>query len=471
MRPAPRLRLAFDPTRKPYVADWEIDAGITFGVRSELPGQRHKLFRVCVWNDSPEAMEDVRVFVDGVDPQPADFTPSYSLAFMDGGRASANLPPDAREWVDVLEIDLDNDFGPRLMLLHASEKERRWHPATNCELRLRVQGGTARPGFGCYRLTFDGRDAVMTERPAEDTTQFHEAAQDPSPQTEACNQPNGQDGRTGSAYPPSPIAQLPIAGASGLRRAVAVALRPVGWVGHMTLLLAGGFLRWMYAERSWLFQGLGGTVVVGIVLWGINRDQPEGPAPTTWHSPSPSPSTPPAPTPLPLAPTPRSAKKDGNPEGARPTVIYDFLVEARLNCNTPEGGLAEESGAASLPEAPYLDGDAGYEELRLLQPVRVLRAGSIATLVNRFAMSESSPLRGSPTSFLLGFSRLHLPIAISPTTHWQCLSMNSYEITLMLNGREFWSKRQFIGKRPWQGGGGFDADLAPLHALIRKAKP
>ncbi len=152
-------------------------------------------------------------------------------------------------------------------------------------------------------------------------------------------------------------------------------------------------------------------------------------------------------------------------------MIYDFLVEARLNCNAPEGGVADESGAGSVPEAAYLEGEAGYEELRLLQPVRVLRSGSSATLVNRFGMSETSPLRGSPTTYLLGFSRLHLPVVMSPSANWQCASMTSYEVSLMLNGRDFWSQRQFFGKRPWQGGGGFEVPLDRLHAAISRSNP
>ncbi len=156
---------------------------------------------------------------------------------------------------------------------------------------------------------------------------------------------------------------------------------------------------------------------------------------------------------------------------ATPAVIYDFLVEARLICNAPEGGIAEESGAGSSVEAPYLEGDAGYEELRLLQPVRVLRSGPTATLVNRFGMQEGSALRGSPTTFLLGFKRLHLPIVMAPTTHWQCLSMDSYEVDISLNSRQLSSERQFFGKRPWQGGGSFDVELERLHTRIKEAQP
>lgn len=232
--------------------------------------------------------------------------------------------------------------------------------------------------------------------------------------------------------------------------------------------------RWVVKASAWLFSGVG-VLLIPLSFSHIRQcgaEKPIGPpmpSPSAVVMASPvSPTPPSAPSPT---PTPRPVQALSGKQATRPAVIYDFLVEARLSCAAPEGGLPEESGAGSPSEAAYLEGEAGYEELRVLQPARVLRSGSTATLVNRFGMQEASALRGSPISFLLGFSELRLPTVVSPTTHWQCLSMQSYEVTVQLNGRDFWSKRQFFGKRPWQGGGSFGVHLDQLHARIKRAEP
>jgi len=219
---------------------------------------------------------------------------------------------------------------------------------------------------------------------------------------------------------------------------------------HQTLLdRIWRFMR----EHGWAFEGIGTQAIVGgvtilvagaLVLW-------------RWFGPPPTPA---APTASPT--TPAQAQ-------SLPRVIFDLVVEGRLACTSPEGRTAEESGPGSPAEPAYIEGEAGYEELQPLQPVRVLSAGNVATLVNRFGLAEVSRLRGSSTDYLLGFQEIRLPIMVSPSTKWDCLAMQSYEITVSLNGSEVWSKRQPLSGRRWQGGGSFGTDLKALHSQLRQA--